>query len=159
MAAWIYRGGKIFFSSPLRQRQDVLASSSAAVTLTRSQSGANFLLDRAAGVTYTLPAPAKVGLFFGFVVTVSVTSNNHKIITDIPGTTLMIGSAWEVIAAGTGTEFFPNGTTNSAVTMNGTTTGGLINTYITCLSINSTTWLVDGTMMASGTIATPFTNS
>jgi hypothetical protein len=126
--------------------------------ITAAQSGSIFTLDRAAGGELTLPAPA-AGLWYAFAVTVSVTSNDYEITTDVPGTTLYIGSMWETVAAGTGTEFFPNGTTHSAIVMNGTTTGGLINTLFTVYCLNSTTWVVDGTMMASGTIATPFANS
>lgn len=130
----------------------------ATVALQPSQSGGLFLFDRAAGVTYTLPLGVP-GMNFEFAVTVSVTSNNHKIITNSANTGLFIGSLWETVAAGTGTSFFPNGSSHIACTMNGTTTGGLINTYITVFCINSTTWLIDGTNMASGTIATPFATS
>jgi len=159
MSAPIYKGGKWFFKSPLRSRSDIRTSASAAVQLVPSNSGATFLLDRASGVTYTLPAATISGLNFTFVVTVSVTSNNHKIVAKTTGTELYIGGVFETVAAGTGTEFFPNGSSNSAITMNGTTTGGLINTILYFQSINSTTWTIDGTVMASGTIATPFANS
>jgi len=135
-----------------------LLTGDATVTLIPGQSGQIFLFDNASGGEYDLPAPTQ-GLNYTFVVTVSVTSNDYEITTNNPGTVLYIGSLWEVVAAGTGTEFFPNGTTNSAIVMNGTTTGGLINTVITVWALNSTTWVVDGTNMASGTIATPFAAS
>jgi hypothetical protein len=133
-------------------------SAGSPTTLKASQSGSIVLFDNASGEEFVLPAPV-AGLNYTFVVTTSVTSNDYEISTDVPGTTLFVGSLWEVVAAGTGTEFFPNGSTHSAIAMNGTTTGGLINTYITVLCVNSTTWIVDGTNMASGTIATPFTTS
>lgn len=131
---------------------------SGALTITPQMSGSIILLDIASGATVTLPAP-QAGLWFQFVVTVSVTSNNHKIVTKTTGTDLFIGSLWETVAAGTGTSFFPNGSSHSACTMNGTTTGGLINTAIDVYCTQSAQWLIDGTNMASGTIATPFANS
>jgi len=158
MAAEIYKGGKIFLGSPLRAKVDIVASGAATVTIKPSQSGATFLFDAATGIIYTLPKPKK-GLNYRFVVSVSVTSNNHKIVTDVTGTTLFYGSVWNTVAAGTGTQFFPNGSSHSALTMNGTTTGGLINTDITVTCLDSTHWQVDGTVMGSGTVATPFANS
>lgn len=138
----------------------VFNSATATVSLTAAQSGGMFLFDRASGVTYTLPPPV-IGLNFEFCVTTSVSSNNHKIITASGngGTQVFIGSIWEAVAAGTGTQFFPNGSTHVAVTMNGTTTGGLVNTYLTVIAVSSTQWLIDGTVEGSGTIATPFATS
>jgi hypothetical protein len=98
------------------------------------------------------------GLNYTFVVTVSVTSNDYEIATDNPGTSVFIGSLWETVAAGTGTEFFP-GATDSAIVMAGTTNGGLKNTVITVVALNGTQWVVDGTVFASGTIITPFAAS
>lgn len=135
----------------------VVSGSGATVTLTAAQSGATLLFDKADGIVYTLPAPV-VGLNFTFLVKTAITSNSAKVITDA-GTTLLLGSVWEAIAAGTGTQFFSAPTTSIAVTQNGTTTGGLIGSalYFTC--IDATHWMVDGTLVASGTIATPFANS
>ena len=143
-----------YFGAPL----SLNAAPSNAIVLTAQQSGGMILGDIATGGTVTLPAP-QAGLWYQFVVTVTVTSNNYKIVTNNPGTVLLIGSLWETVAAGTGTSFFPNGTTHSACTMAGTTSGGLINTAIDVYCVNATTWLIDGTNMASGTIVTPFTNS
>jgi|SRR5579859_4551942 len=156
MAAPIYKGGSWFFKSPIRTRMAVKTSASASVQLTPSQSGTIFLLDRAT-LTYTLPAASITGLNYMFVVTVNSTA--QKIVSKTTGTELFIGGIFSTVAAGTGTEFFPNGSTNSALNTNGTTTGGLINTNFYFFCLNSTTWLVDGTNMASGTIATPFANS
>lgn len=154
MAAPVYRGGRPFFGAPLRQKQDVIASSSASVTIRPSQSGAIFLLDRAI-LTYALPVP-KLGLWYEFVVTVVATA--QKVITDAV-TSLFIGSMWETVAAGTGTQFFPNGSSNRAVNMAGTTTGGLVNSTFIVVCVSPTLWLIDGTNMASGTIITPFGDS
>ena len=145
------------------QQYGINASPGTTYVLPVSQSGQTFLFDRAAGVTYTLPnlSSSTQGLNYTFVVTTSVTSNNHKIITytGSGGTNLLIGSTWSTVAAGTGTQFFANNSTHVAVTMNGTTTGGLINTVLYFVQVSATQWLVDGTVEGSGTIATSFATS
>lgn len=134
-----------------------LSGQGATATLTAAQSGGVIYFDRAAGITYTLPVPV-VGLNYTFVVTTSVTSNNHKVITDA-GTTLLIGQLSNVVAAGTATGFIANGSTHIAVTQNGTTTGGLVGSWINFICVSSTLWIVDGVTLGSGTVATPFTTS
>lgn len=135
-------------------------ASAGTVALTPQQSGALCAFDLVGGgsTTFTLPTP-QVGLWYQFVVLVAWASGTYKIVTNNPGTVLMIGSLWETVAAGTGTQFFPNGSSHSAINMAGTTTGGLINTAIDVYCVSPTQWLVDGVNMASGTIATPFANS
>lgn len=136
----------------------VIDATGATLTLTAAQSGSLVFLDRAAGVTVTLPAPS-VGLEFDIFVKTTVTSNNHKIITDA-GTTLLVGTILVTKAAdGTNLATFGNGSTHIAVTMNGTTTGGVAGTWLRFSCIASTLWAVEGFDQASGTIATPFATS
>lgn len=149
--------GAVTLSGPVTQKANVISGSGATVTLTAAQSGSTVLFDRAAGIIYTLPAPV-VGLWFEFVITVSITSNNAKIITDA-GTTLLIGQVYNAVAAGTGTTFIANGSTHIACTQNGTTTGGLIGTSLLVSCVSATLWEVTGTVLGSGTIATPFATS
>ena len=127
-------------------------------TLTAPQSGSTILLDTATGSVVTLPAP-KVGLKFTFIVSVSVTSNSHKIITDA-GTTLLVGMLALMEAAATtalGAMF--DGTGNVACTMNGSTTGGLKGTRITVECISATVWEISGLVAGSGSLSTPAANS
>lgn len=132
----------------------IISGQGATATLTTAQSGSTVLFDRAAGIIYTLPAPIP-GTYFQFIVTTSITSNNAKIITSA-GTVLMIGSVFNAVAAGTGTQFIANGTTHIAMTQNGTTTGGLIGTCFYAFCVSATLWEIDGVILGSGTIATPF---
>ena len=128
------------------------------ITLTAPQSGATILLNTATGSVVTLPAP-KVGLKFTFIVSVSVTSNSHKIITDA-GTTFLVGMLALMEAAATtalGAMF--DGTGNVACTMNGSTTGGLKGTRITVECISSTVWEISGLVAGSGSLSTPAANS
>jgi hypothetical protein len=133
---------------------NVIDSTAATLTLTAAQSGSLVLLDRAAGTTVTLPAPA-VGLNFSFVVSTSVTSNNHKVITDA-GTTLILGGVTMVEAADTnsGLAALFNGTTHISILMNGTTTGGLIGTFFNVYCVTATQWVIEGIVAGSGTLST-----
>jgi hypothetical protein len=80
MSAPIYKGGSPFVSSGIRGKRPITASSSAAVTLKRSQSGGTFLFDRASGTSFTLPSPS-AGLWFRFYVSVLQTSGANVVVT------------------------------------------------------------------------------
>jgi hypothetical protein len=139
---------------------DVTASTLAP---TASQSKTVFLLDRAAGVTVTLPVPTP-GIEFNFVVVTTVTSNNYKIITDA-GTTLLAGIAVSGLTNTANKQWVADGSTDVAVTMNGTTTGGIIGSSVSLRAVQynagspSGLWIVTGMIVASGTTATVFTTS
>lgn len=131
-------------------------SGGATVTLTAAQNGQTFLLDAATGVTYTLPAPA-IGLTYNFAVTVSVTSSAHEVKTNA-GTVFLEGVIAQIGSATT-FGFKADGTTILALKMNGTTTGGVLGSQFTFVCVSATEWLVSGINVASGTAATPFTNT
>ena len=137
---------------------DVSASGAATRTLLAGESGVMALFDTATGVVFTLPPPI-VGRTFEFFASVTVTSNSYKIITDA-ATTFLLG---EVLTYTTATAspagFAFNGTTHVACTMNGTTTGGIIGTWIKVKAISTTQWAINGLIVGSGTIATPAATS
>lgn len=147
----------------LIRRREVI---SGATTLTTAQSGALCIWNAAAGYTFTLPAITAntVGTWFDFAVTVTNTSSNHKLITDA-ATTFLKGSVFQAVedttpGANPGPkDFLLNGSTHVAITMNGTTTGGLYGTFIRAIAISPTQWFVTGYIKASGTIATPAATS
>ena len=140
-----------------------ISGSGATVTLTAAQSGSTALFDRAAGIVYTLPAP-EVGLFYRFFVSTTITSNAAKIITNAAAVYLLGNVLTNTVgatpAAADGPKTFAgNGSSHIAISMSGTTTGGIIGTWIECECISSTLWAVRGVVCASGTIATPFSTS
>lgn len=139
--------------------REVIAEAVATRTLLPEESGSLCLFDRAAGVVYTLPAPVK-GMQFEFDVSVAVTSNAHKVITDA-ATTFLLGAviAGNLTVAASGDIFQANGTTHVAISMNGTDTGGLIGGRIKFTAISSTVWYVEGLVVGSGTNADPFATS
>ena len=131
-----------------------LSGQGATVTLTAAQSGTTCLFDRAAGIVYTLPAPA-AGLKFRFITTVAVTLNANTVVTDA-ATTFLLGAAQVGIAAGTGSLFIADGTSHIKVTSNGSTTGGLKGSIYDVECVDGTHWNVSGQLIGSGTVATPF---
>lgn len=134
--------------------KDVTASGGATRTLLPGESGASQLFDSAAGVVYTLPAPT-VGREFEFFVTTTITSNAAKIITNSASVFLLGEVFTYTTATASGAGFAFNGTTHIACSMNGTTTGGIIGTWIRVKAISDTQWFITGLIVGSGTIATP----
>lgn len=130
--------------------------SSGNTTVPASASGGVLLFDTAAGITYTLPTPV-VGAIYTFIVTTSVTSSNHKVITNAANV-LLQGVITSATTTASVFESVP-ATTNISVTMNGTTTGGLIGTQLDFRCLSATLWQVFGTNFTSGTTATPFATS
>lgn len=143
----------------LGQHRQVIDGVGATRTLAPEESGALCLFDRAAGNVFTLPAPVP-GMQFEFRSTVAVTSNASKVITDA-ATTFMVGSLMggSLAVAEAGDVFQADGTTIRAVSMAGSTTGGLIGGSFTLTAISSTVWSIEGDFVGAGTIATPFATS
>lgn len=137
-------------------RLSAISGSGATVTLTKEQSGSVFLFDRAAGIVVTLPAPL-VGLEFDFVVSVDLTAAAYQVDTDAATTFIVGGLQGAIEAAATDETHFANGTTHIGVSMNKTTTGGLIGGAFKMKCISPTLWLITGNTSCTATPATPFT--
>tara|TARA_R110002126_G_scaffold4382_17_gene23068 strand:+ start:6717 stop:7283 length:567 start_codon:yes stop_codon:yes gene_type:complete len=113
------------------------------------------VLNRAAGVTVTLPAATGSGAVFQFAVGTLVTSNSYKVqVAD--ATDVMSGSLYLTDqAAGTGTEFSTVAASDT-ITMNGSTTGGLAGGLFTFVDLATNLYSVHGNLIATGAEATPF---
>lgn len=137
----------------------IIGDAVATRTLVPKESGALCLLDRAAGVVYTLPTPV-IGMQFEFVATVSVTSNAYKIVTASTSTQFLLGEiAMISTATASPAGFAANGTNIAALSANGSTTGGLIGERYKVTAISATQWFIEGVCVGSGTLATPFAAS
>lgn len=139
--------------------RNVIQSVGATRTLLPGESNSLCLLDLAAGVVYTLPAPV-AGMEFEFLVTVAVTSNAYKVITDA-ATTFLVGGIimGDVTVAQSGDYFEADGTTIRALSANGSTTGGLLGERYKVTAINTTQWVIHGVTHGAGILATPFATS
>lgn len=141
-------------------KNTVISGSGATVTLTAAQSGSRVLMDRAAGIVFTLPAPV-AGLNFTFFVSTTVTTNSYKVITDA-GTTLLAGSILGSVDNTANKSWVGNGTTHLAVTQAAASTnatGGIIGSELQFICVSTTLWIVTGMTVAGGTPSTPFATS
>ena len=142
------------------QHTNVIQSVGAATRKLRAnESGSLCLYDRAAGIIYTLPTPI-TGMKFDFLVSVSVTSNAHKVITAAATEFLLGGIIMGDVTIATSGDFFQaNGTTHRALSAAGTTTGGLYGERYSLVAISATQWVIHGVCHGAGTLADPFATS
>jgi hypothetical protein len=95
---------------------------------------------------------ATVSMFY-----VDTAATDVQIVTD--GTDKFTGAAIVAVDDGAKKAFFP-GATNDVLSMNGTTTGGIVGSVITVTALESAQYLVHNTLiLGSGTIVTPFSDS
>lgn len=136
--------------------REVIQSVGATYALIAKESGALCLLDRAAGVVYTLPTPV-LGMQFEFQATVSVTTNAYKVITNAASEFLVGGIIMgDVTVAQSGDYFDADGTTIRALSADGATKGGLLGERYVVTAISTTQWAIHGVCRGAGVLATPF---
>lgn len=127
------------------------------VTITEAaHDGKVLALNKADGITATLPAATGSGAKFTFIVGTTVTSNGY-IIKVADATDVMDGIVY--VADDTATPaplVWVTAATSDTITLNGTTTGGLIGDRIELIDIATNQWAVTGFLKQSGTEATPF---
>lgn len=130
-------------------------SLTASATLTRSDSETVLTVNAAAGLTLTLPPAAGLGDTYTIVIGTTVTSNN-VIVRVANASDTMRGVAVVAQDAGDTVVAFEAGATADTITMNGTTTGGLLGDRIILTDIATNLWSVNVIAAATGTEATPF---
>ena len=128
-------------------------------TLTTAQNNEIVLLDTVLGSVVTLPAATGSGVKYKFVVSVLATSPNHVVkvgnTTDVMQGCIRLGGA--AALAANANPAFASAATNDTITLNRTTTGGvIIGEWFECQDVASGIWQVDGQLTATGTPATPF---
>lgn len=116
--------------------------------------GRLILCSLAAGQTYTLPPTSGNGQVYTFHVAITYTGNG--IIKVANSVDVMVGFSVGSTLAGTGSFVEGVGTTDDTITLNGTTTGGLIGTYIVLKDYAPGFWRVDAHIIGSGTMVTSF---
>ena len=117
--------------------------------------GVEYVVNKADGAAITLPdaaAGARITILLGTTVT-----SNTTTITANSGD-LLKGYAFleKTDGANAKSYFAPDGTNDLIITLNGTTTGGLVGDRIELVGISDTEWRVRMTATQSGTAATPF---
>jgi hypothetical protein len=116
-----------------------------------THAGRTILLDTASGSVVTFPAATGTGNTYEFLVSTTATSNSH--IVKVGNTTdTMVGFSISISAAGSIVADAASGT-DDTVTMNGTTTGGAVGTYIRCTDYAAGKWAVQVFAAGSGVAA------
>ena len=95
-----------------------------------------------------------LGASFFFVVETAAT--DMDILTD--GTDKFVGGLYTGKDDATGKTFI-SGASNDVITMNGTTKGGLVGSIVKVTAMASAKYAVDGIILGSGTIVTPFADA
>tara|TARA_R110002049_G_C8957386_1_gene546374 strand:+ start:247 stop:750 length:504 start_codon:yes stop_codon:yes gene_type:complete len=120
-----------------------------------AEAGYIYLITDLDGCAVVLPSP-KVGDRIKLVIG-AVTSNAHTITADATSTLFNGYLLLQDTADGTAaqhTVFAPDGSDDDVISFNGTTTGN--GGVIELIATATNRWFVQGTIAASGTIATPF---
>ncbi len=111
------------------------------------------VLNKAAGLAVTLPDASGSGAIYRFVVGTALTSGAYSV--KVTGATnVMVGSA--IISDDAGTDVFFTAATSDTITLNGSTTGGLVGSYIECIDALDNKWVVKVVAGGSSAGATPF---
>lgn len=135
-----------------------LVAAGATLTVTEALHDKKLIaLDTAAGSICTLPAATGSGAVYRFVVTVTATSNSH-IIKVANANDFMAGFINVVDLDGTAAGMYKgDGTADDTITMNRTTTGGVIGDEIEVVDLKANLFLVRGslTCVAGSNIADP----
>lgn len=110
-------------------------------------------ISAAAGLTLTLPASTGKGDEYEVFVLTTVTSNSY--IIKVANATDIFAGAVGVSTDAAGVTILA-GTTDDTITMNGSTTGGLIGSNIRIKDVSAGFWQVSGFLVSTGAEATPF---
>lgn len=155
----VYRaqGGKElhFGSSGVIAENTPTNATAATLTVTAASHGGKVItLNRAAGITATLPAATGSGVEFRFFCGTTVTSNNN--IIQVVGDDIMAGAAIVAQDGGDTVVVFETAADSDTITCNGSTKGGIKGDWIELIDVAADTWFVRCTLTATGTEATPF---
>jgi len=163
------------FSGPVRSLAGFIAAGNANVvsltadtTLTVAAHAGKILVTNDADGKFTLPtivatAPGRdddpnqtnnLGAVFTFVVVTAAT--DMDILTD--GTDKFVGGTYTGVTDATGKTFI-SGASNDVITMNGSTKGGLAGSIVKCTAIAAAKYAVEGIILGSGTLVTPFADA
>ena len=166
---------KSTFSGPVQSLAGFISAGNANVvsltadtTLTVASHAGKVLITNDADCKFTLPsivatAPGSdddpnqtnnLGATFTFIVVTAAT--DMDILTD--GTDKFVGGLYTGVSDATGKTFI-SGSSNDVITMNGSTKGGLAGSIVKVTAMASAKYAVEGLILGSGTIVTPFADS
>lgn len=144
-------------SGLMAHRRQVIADAAFAspTALTAAQSGGLCVFDETAGAIFDLPAAA-VGLYYDFIVAVASSSNGHRVNCAtgdfLLGSILMddgdTGLTTSAAAA--------DGTTHLAINLDAAAVGRLAGGFFRVTAISVSQWAIQGHLLHTGDVGTPF---
>jgi len=130
----------------------------ATVTITAASHGNRVItLNRAAGIAVTLPNAVGSGFWYWFFIGTTITSNSTTITRGVTAD-VMSGVCYQAKAATNLTPVLTASNTNT-ITMDGSTKCGILGDNIFLMDVGLNQWMLEMLAAASGTLATPFTNT
>ena len=123
-----------------------------------SDHGKTLMLNRAAGMTLTLPADTT---FVGFTVKLVVRATftgTWEVTCETDGD-LFFGGIFLSSVAAKSDRFGPNGSSNDTLKADSDAKGRLSGGFVNFTLMGANEWLVDGVLAAGGTPATPFADT
>jgi hypothetical protein len=120
--------------------------------------GGTTIMNRAAGVSLTLPAARGSQERYHIIVQTTFAGGNGviKVANSLDSMIGNVVMSTSTLAAGV-MQAPPAG--SDTITLNGGTTGGAAGTSITLIDVAPATWLVDGVIVCVGAAASPFSNT
>lgn len=126
----------------------------AATTLSRkTHADVVTALNSTTGRIITLPASSGSGDVYEVYIAATVSSGNHVI--QVANATDVMQGALHLTTDIAGTSM-PASLTSDTITMNGSTTGGLIGSSVKFTDVFSGFWRIEGALICTGTESTPF---
>lgn len=144
-----------------------LANGTNTITLTVADHAGKVIRTNDASLVITLPTISASTTDTGdtanncgavYTIFVETAATALSITTD--GTDKFVGSILMVDTdtAGAATGYAP-GAANDFINMNGTTTGGIAGSWVRITALTTAKYMVEGVLLGSGTVATPFADS
>jgi len=144
-------------SSPVITGETVNHTAATLAIAPATHAGRIVTLNRAAGVTVTLPTATGSGNHYRFIVGTTVTSNQHRF--DVTGDDAYFGILNMLDLDGSAAAGFAAGSDADRIDLNGTTKGGTKGDFIEFVDIAADTWFVTGNLQVpvGSNPASPFT--
>lgn len=137
----------------------VIPPTTTTLTLTAAlHAGKNLLLAPTGGLAITPPAATGTGNVYRFSFTATATGGSVTIDPKAGAAGDVLYGISNINKVGTGVSQFGTAANSNLITLNGTTTGGILGDSITLRDVATNVWQVEIIGQGSGTIATPFSN-
>jgi len=133
---------------------DVLIGTTANITLSADDTGGILYPNRSEGIVYTLPDQPAAGTNYTIEPKATAGAGPYVINAGVAGLDVIDGFVYMKVAGAPEVQYLATNATQ--ISMNGTTTGGIIGTSFKLVYDGVDTWQVSGYMFGSGAIATPF---